>query len=172
MAEEMKTLEDLFVHELMDLYSAENQIIEALPLMIEKASNPKLKQGLEKHLEVTQKQKERLEQLCQDLDVEVFDVTCKGMQGIIEEGQEILNMNATPEVLDAGIIIAAQRVEHYEMAGYGSAATHAKQLGYVEAMDVLLNILEEEEAADQELSKVAKEQVNEEADELEESDKA
>lgn len=165
MAEEMKTLEDLFIHEVMDLYSAENQIIAALPAMIEKANNPALKKGFETHLEETKVQKTRIEKMCKDLDIPIIDMECKGMKGVIEEGKEMMKMNATPEVLDAGLIIAAQRVEHYEMAGYGSAAAHAKQLGYVEAMEVLLNTLEEEEQTDMILTELAKTQVNSKADE-------
>lgn len=172
MAEEMKTLEDLFIHEMMDLYSAEKQIIEALPQMIEKAHNPKLKQGFEKHLEETKKQKERIEQMCEELDIPILEVECKGMKGVIAEGQEMLQMNAEPEVLDAALIIAAQRVEHYEIAGYGAAATHAKQLGYVTAMDMLLDTLEEEEQTDMTLSELAKAQVNIEADEEGATDEA
>lgn len=160
----MTKLQDLFEHELADLYSAEKQIIEALPDMIEAASNPQLKKGFEKHLEETEEHKKRLEQLAEDEGIEIEDLTCRGMEGVIEEGQEMLEMDAEPEVLDAALIIAAQRVEHYEIAGYGSAAAHAKQLGMKEAAKILAKTLAEEIATDEKLSKVAETKDNKKAD--------
>lgn len=164
MSDSMMSLQDLFKHELADLYSAEKQILEALPEMIKVTSNPKLKNGFETHLQETEEQKKRLEELCEKEGIELENVTCKGMQGVIEEGKEMLKMDAEPEVLDAGLIIAAQRVEHYEIAGYGSAAAHAKQLGMKDAAKVLAKTMDEEIATDKKLSKVAESKVNKEAD--------
>lgn len=161
--EKMMTLEDLFKHELMDLYSAEKQIIEALPKMIEKTTSSDLKKGFENHLKVTQEQKKRIKQICEELKIPMEDMTCKGMKGVIEEGVEMMKIKGDENVRDAALIIAAQRVEHYEMAGYGSAATHAKELGYSNAMELLLKTLKEEEETDEELTVIAKNQVNKEA---------
>ena len=161
--ESLKSLQDLFKHELADLYSAEKQIIEALPEMIQVTSNPKLKQGFEKHLKETEEQKNRLEKIAEITGIELEDVTCKGMKGVIDEGKEIMKMDAEPEVLDAGLIAAAQRVEHYEIAGYGSAAAHAKILKLDEAAKLLVQTMDEEKATDEKLSKLAESKVNKEA---------
>lgn len=157
-------MKDLFTHEILDLYSAEQQIIDALPQMMEKASNPDLKAAFEEHLVVTKEQKSRLESICKELSIEMNDVTCKGMQGLLAEGEELMKMKAEPEVLDAGLIMAAQRVEHYEISGYGSAIAHAKLLGHENAVTLLLASLQEEEETDEELSTLAEEEVNSEAD--------
>lgn len=161
---ELKTLHDLFVHELHDLYSAENQIIAALPKMAEKATNPQLKEALERHLDQSKEHASRLEEVMKDLNIEIEDVVCKGMLGLIEEGKEIMEMKAEPETLDAGIIIAAQRVEHYEISGYGSVIAHAKEMEYENAVTMLLATLQEEEETDEELSDIAKEVINKDAD--------
>ncbi len=163
MSDSLTTLQDLFAHELADLYSAEKQIIEALPKMIEVTTNPRLKQGFEKHLKETEEHKKRIEELCEKEGMELEDVTCKGMEGLLKEGEEIMKMKAEPEVLDAGLIIAAQRVEHYEIAGYGSAAEHAKQLGLKDAAKILVKTLDEEKVTDEKLSMIA-ETVNKRAD--------
>lgn len=157
-------MKDLFTHEILDLYSAEQQIIDALPQMMEKASNPDLKAAFEEHLVVTKEQKSRLESICKELSIEMNDVTCKGMQGLLAEGEELMKMKAEPEVLDAGLIMAAQRVEHYEISGYGSAIAHAKLLRHENAVTLLLASLQEEEETDEELSTLAEEEVNSEAD--------
>ena len=161
---DLKTLHDLFIHELNDLYSAENQIIEALPKMIEKASHDQLRTGLQNHLEQTKEHVSRLEQVMNDLDIPMQDVVCKGMEGLLKEGEEIMKMKANPDALDAGIIMAAQRVEHYEISGYGSAIAHAKQMGHENAVTILLATMQEEEETDEELSDLAKEVVNKDAD--------
>ncbi len=160
----MTTLQDLFTHELADLYSAEKQILVALPEMIKVTSDPKLKEGFEMHLKETEEQKKRLEELCDAEGIKLENVTCKGMKGVIDEGKELMKMKAEPEVLDAGLIIAAQRVEHYEIAGYGSAAAHAKQLGMENAAEMLAKTLEEEKATDEKLTKLAEAIVNKKAE--------
>jgi ferritin-like metal-binding protein YciE len=164
MTEQLKTMEDLFTHEILDLYSAEKQIIEAFPKMIDQASNPDLKAAFEEHLAVTKEQKSRLEGICKELSIEMKDIICKGMQGLLAEGEELMKMKAEPEVLDAALIMAAQRVEHYEISGYGSAIAHAQLLGHENAVTVLLASLQEEEDTDEELSTLAEEEVNTEAD--------
>lgn len=132
--------------------------------MIQKASHEQLKEALERHLDQTKEHASRLEQVMKDLDIEPEDVTCKGMQGLIEEGEEIMSMKAEPDALDAGIIIAAQRIEHYEISGYGSAIAHAKQMGHENAVTMLLATMQEEEETDEELNDIAKEVINKDAD--------
>lgn len=161
MSTTIATLHDLFVHELMDLYSAENQIIKALPKMIEVAKDDTLKEGFEKHLEETQEQRSRIEQVCNDLEIPLKSHECKGMKGIILEGEEM--MKSTNGAVDAALIIAAQRVEHYEIAGYGAAVTHAKELGYTDAAEMLAKTLDEEEKTDKKLSTLAEKKINKEA---------
>ena len=116
------------------------------------------------HQKETEEQKKRLELLCKKEGIMLENTTCKGMKGVIEEGKEIMKMDAEPEVLDAGLITAAQRVEHYEIAGYGSAAAHAKQLGLKDAAKTLIKTLDEEVATDKKLTKVAESMVNKKAD--------
>lgn len=156
----MKKLDDLLEHQLQDLYSAETQIIEALPLMQKKASNPQLKQAFEMHLEQTRQQKERLEKVAQLLDIKIQGEKCKAMEGIIKEAQSFLKEDASPEVMDAGLIAEAQRVEHYEIAGYGTARHYAQELGHKEAAQLLSQTLEEEKSTDEKLNKLAIERVN------------
>jgi ferritin-like metal-binding protein YciE len=151
----MQTLQELFVHELKDLYSAENQLIEALPKMAKAASTPELKQGFEKHLEQTKTHAERIEQIFQDLDGQPGGVKCKGMEGLIKEGEEAIKEDGEPAVKDAALIAAAQRVEHYEIAGYGTARTFAKHLKNDNAAKLLQQTLDEEGKTDQELTKLA-----------------
>jgi ferritin-like metal-binding protein YciE len=158
---ELENLRTLFVHELKDIYSAEKQIIQALPKMIRGASSPELGTALEDHLEVTRQQAERLERIFQSLDQSNrISKKCKGMEGLLEEGSELLKEDAEPEVLDAGIIAAAQKVEHYEIAGYGTLVTYARLLGETEAQQLLQQSLAEEKEADQKLSEVAETSVN------------
>lgn len=156
----LETLNDLFHHEIKDLYSAETQIIDALPKMIDATSDEKLRTALEEHLEVTKKQKQRLEGICDDENCDPSGHECKGMKGLIEEGEELLEEDASPDVLDAGIIAAAQRIEHYEIAGYGSARTYARKLGKDDAAKKLQATLDEESEADERLTKVAESRVN------------
>src|ERR1043166_6010615 len=126
---EMESLKDLYVEGLKDLYSAENQIIKALPSMIKKAQSPELKQAFAKHLEQTKQHAARIERICDDLGETPRGKKCHGMEGLIEEAKELISERPEPEVLDAGLISAAQHVEHYEMAGYGSVRTYASLLG-------------------------------------------
>jgi ferritin-like metal-binding protein YciE len=152
----LESLHELFVEELQDLYSAENQIIEALPDMIEEASSPQLKTALEQHLEETRNQVKRLEQIFSQLqNVNKDGKTCKGMKGIIKDNEDLLDEDAEPEVLDAGMIAGAQRVEHYEIAGYGTVRTYAELLGRRDWAQLLEQTLQEEKNADQKLNQLA-----------------
>jgi len=153
---EMQSLRDLMIDELKDLYSAENQILKALPKMIKKADSPELKQGFEKHLKETEGQVGRLDQIFQELEVSPKGKKCKGMEGVIEDGKELMEKNAEPEVMDAGLIGAAQHVEHYEIAGYGCARTYAELLGLNEVARLLQKTLDEEKATDEKLSQLAR----------------
>src|SRR5918994_6809497 len=130
MAEETNPLEELLVDELKDLYSAENQIIKALPRMAKAAVTPELKRAFEKHLGETRRQAQRLEQIGRALDVKVTGKKCKGMEGLIAEGRELLQEDLDESARDAGLIGAAQKVEHYEIAAYGTARTHAEMMGH------------------------------------------
>jgi ferritin-like metal-binding protein YciE len=152
----LENLHSLLVEELQDLYSAENQIIEALPDMIEEASSPDLKSALQQHLEETRGQVRRLDQIFSQIpNVKKDGKTCKGMKGIIKDGQDLLDTDAEPEVLDAGMIAAAQRVEHYEIAGYGTVRTYAELLGRNEWVQLLEQTLQEEKDTDKKLSQLA-----------------
>lgn len=164
----MKTLNDLLVHELKDLYSAENQLVKALPKMIKAATSPDLREALENHLRETEEQVTRLDESFTELEVPAARVPkCRAMEGLIEEGQKLLEEDLEPEVRDAAIISAAQRVEHYEIAGYGCARTFAGQLGLSAVARRLQETLEEEAAADEKLTQIAMAHVNEEAVEFE-----
>lgn len=162
---EMQSLQDLMIDELKDLYSAENQILKALPKMIKKATSPDLKQGFEKHLKETEGQVERLEKIFQQLDQSPRGKKCKGMEGVIEDGKELMEKDAEPEVMDAGLIGAAQHVEHYEIAGYGCARTYADLLGLNDVAVLLQQTLNEEKATDEKLSQLAR-SINVEAEKV------
>ena len=151
----MESLKELFVEELHDLYSAETQITKALPKMAKAATSPALKDAFESHLEETREQIKRLDQIFESLGESSKGKTCEGMKGLLKEGDELMKEDADPEVLDAGLIAAAQRVEHYEMAGYGTVRTYAELLGEDDAVTLLEATLKEEKAADSKLSKVA-----------------
>ena len=152
----LENLHSLLVEELQDLYSAENQIIEALPDMIEEASSPDLKGALQQHLEETRGQVRRLDQIFSQIpNVKKDGKTCKGMKGIIKDGQDLLDTDAEPEVLDAGMIAATQRVEHYEIAGYGTVRTYAQLLGRKDWAQLLEQTLNEEKQDDQKLNQLA-----------------
>ena len=151
----LENLQQLYLKELRDLYDAEKQITQALPKLIDAASNPELKSGLEEHLEVTQTQISRLESIFQSLNEKPAGETCKGMKGVIKEGDEIVSAGGDPATVDAGIISAAQRVEHYEMAGYGTVRTYAKLLGQEEHANLLQQTLDEEAEADETLTEIA-----------------
>ena len=148
------SLQELYVEQLQDLYSAENQIIKALPKMIEAAQSEGLRDALNEHLEVTRNQATRIEKICQELGEKPEKEKCKGMEGVLKEGSDLLQ-EVSEEVRDAAIIAAAQRVEHYEMAGYGTARTYASLLGFDEAAGQLEETLEEEKEADEKLSELA-----------------
>jgi len=164
---ELASLQELFVNELKDLYSAENLIIKALPKMAKAASSEELRSAFEEHLEQTRGHVQRLEQIFERLDESPKGKKCKGMEGLIEEGKELLEEDASPEVLDAGLICAAQKVEHYEMAGYGCVRTFAQLLGDDEAANLLQQTLNEEGETDKKLTQLA-EHINVEASEHEE----
>ena len=161
---EMESLKDLMVDELKDLYSAENQILKALPKMIKKATSPQLKQGFEKHLKETEGHVERLDKIFQELEESPRGKKCKGMEGVIADGKELMEEDAEPEVMDAGLIGAAQHVEHYEMAGYGCARTYAELLGMNNIAKLLQKTLDEEKATDERLTELDR-NINVEAEE-------
>ena len=156
-------LQDLYVDELKDLYNAEHQILKALPKMAKAATAPQLKDALNHHLEETQKQVERLNQIFQDLGKSPRGKKCVGMEGIIQEGSELLKEKGEPSVKDAGLISAAQRVEHYEMAAYGTVRTYAQILGYDNQASALQETLNEEGEADHKLTQIAEGSINSKA---------
>lgn len=149
------TLQDLWYEELRDLYSAEEQIIAALPSMIKAATHEELRDALESHLEETQEHKRRLEEIAEDHDFRIEGHTCKGIAGILTEGTELLKKVSEPNTKDAAIIVSAQRVEHYEMAAYGTAIAFANELGESDAADMLDETLQEEGDADDKLNNIA-----------------
>ena len=157
---ELQTLKDLYIHELKDLFSAEQQLVKALPKMAKAASNKELAAGFQEHLEQTRGHAQRVEQILASHQQTTRGPKCKGMKGIVAEGAEMIEEEADVEVKDAGLIAAAQRVEHYEMAGYGTARTYAELLGDKEGAKLLGLTLEEERQTDQKLSKLAKSAVN------------
>ena len=163
MAKQFKTLDDLLVHELQDIYHAEGQITKALPKMIKAAANPELRAAFEEHLQQTEGQIERLERVFELLGVPAKGKKCEGMAGIIAEGQKAVEENATSDVLDAALIAAAQKVEHYEIAVYGCVATYAELLGYDQVHELLGQTLDEEERTDERLSDLAESVINVEA---------
>ena len=159
----LSSLHDLFVDELKDLYSAENQLVKALPKMAKAASTEELRTAFNEHLEETRGQVKRLDKIFGDLNVGPRGKKCKAMEGLIEEGKDIIDKEAESAVKDAALIAAAQRVEHYEIAGYGCARTFARLLGYEDAADLLGETLEEEAAADKKLTGVAQTVINADA---------
>lgn len=152
----IETLRELFVDELQDLHSAEQQITKALPKLVKAAHNPSLKQAFEHHLEETKNHVTRLEQILHRMNESPKGKTCDGMKGILKEGEDRVSDSKEAEVLDAGIISAAQRVEHYEIASYGSARTYAELLGDQEAVRLLSETLQEEKNADVKLNQIAR----------------
>lgn len=159
----LATLHDLYVDELKDLYNAEHQLLKALPKMAKAASDPSLAKAFTNHLGETQTQIERLEKIFEKLDTSPKGRTCKAMKGLLEEGKDVMADDADPMVMDAALIASAQRVEHYEMAGYGCVRTYARLLGYDQAADLLQQTLDEEGAADKKLTKLAETVINAEA---------
>ena len=160
---DIETMDDLFVHTLKDIYYAENQIVKALPDMISKATDPKLKEGFQSHLGETRTHVKRLEQVFQMHGVEVEGVDCPAIDGIIEEANDIAGEVDDKQVLDAALIAAAQAVEHYEITRYGTLIAWAKQLGRNDCATVLQQNLEEEKAADKKLTALAESSVNRKA---------
>ncbi|MBM7844915.1 MULTISPECIES: ferritin-like domain-containing protein [Herpetosiphon] len=156
----LKTLDDLLHEHLSDLYDAETQILDALPLMAKQATAPVLRAAFEKHLEETKVQRATLDDIFADLGKKPADHRCKAMEGILREGQDFMKEKADPEVMDAGLIAAAQRVEHYEMAGYGCVRTWAKQLGMNSIAERLQKILDQEGETDHNLTKIAEKTIN------------
>ena len=167
---EMETLRDLYVEEIKDLYSAENQILKALPRMIRAATHPQLKKAFTKHEKETRQQVKRLERIAKQLGEKPTGKKCVGMEGLLEEGKELIKEKPEKEVLDAGLITAAQHVEHYEMAGYGTCRTWARLLGYEEQARLLQQTLDEEQATDKLLTEIAESQINIEAEEPDEEE--
>ena len=149
------TLEELFLEQLQDLYSAENQLIKALPAMAKTAHSPALKAGFQAHFEQTKEHVVRLKQIFEELGEEADGKKCQAMMGLIKEGKEMISEKASPEIKDIGLIAAAQRVEHYEIAGYGCVRTYAKILGHKEASKALQATLDEEAATDKKLTIIA-----------------
>lgn len=156
----VSSLHDLFLEELKDLFDAENQLTRALPKMAKAATSPELKAAFQEHLEVTKQQVERLTQVFEELGKPAKGKKCEAMKGLITEGQDLIKEDISPEVLDAGLIGAAQKVEHYEMAGYGTVRTMADVLGHKEAARLLDQTLKEEGEADKKLTMIAKKFVN------------
>jgi ferritin-like metal-binding protein YciE len=162
------SLRELYVQELKDLYDAENQITKALPKMMKEASSDELRSALEEHLEVTKEQAQRIEQIFENMGERLKAEKCKGMEGVIKEGSELLKEADDDDVRDAGIIASAQKVEHYEIASYGTVRTYAELLGEDEAARLLQQTLDEEKEADQKLNGLAEEINVEAAEEVEE----
>ena len=163
MANQLTTLEDLLHEQLRDLYSAETQLVQILPELAETAKDAKLKKAFQTHLKETEQQVARLEQIGQQLEIKLTGHTCKAMQGLLKEGREMIAEDATDQVKDAGLIAAAQRVEHYEIAGYGTAAYFAESIGLDEAAALLRETLAEEQNTDTKLNDLAKSTINKKA---------
>lgn len=159
----LESLKDLYLEQLKDLYSAETQLVDALPKMAERATSSDLKKGFQDHLLQTQEHVRRLEQIFQDLGESPKGHTCEGMKGLIKEGEEMIKMKGDDKVIDAGLIAAAQRVEHYEIAGYGTVRTYAEMLGKSQHASLLARTLQEEEMADEKLTRLAESHINQEA---------
>jgi len=157
---ELDTLKDLYVDEIKDLYSAEKMLIKALPKMAKAANDDQLKQAFRTHLKETAEHAKRLEQICEELGVSPRGKKCVGMEGLIEEGNELIQENPDPDVLDAGLISKAQHVEHYEMAGYGVVRTYARQLGLDNQAELLQQTLNEEGKTDHLLTELAEAGIN------------
>ena len=161
---EMESLRDLYIDELKDVYNAEKQLVRALPKMAKSASHEELRSAFEDHLSVTEEQVRRLETIFGDLGKPARGKKCLGMEGLLAEGQEMMEEDMEPEVLDAALISAAQRVEHYEIAAYGTLRTYARQLGYDNHAQLLQQSLDEEGEADKLLSQIAESTVNVDAE--------
>jgi ferritin-like metal-binding protein YciE len=163
----LSSLDDLLVHEMQDIYNAEGQILKALPKMVKAASNPDLKRAFEEHRVQTESQVDRLEQAFKLLGVPAKGRKCEGMAGLLEEGKKTMEQEAEEAVLDAALIAAAQKVEHYEIASYGCICTYAEMLGYDQVHELLGQTLDEEETTDQRLTALAETVINLEAEDAE-----
>jgi ferritin-like metal-binding protein YciE len=159
----MKNLKELFEHQLQDLYSAEDQLTKALPKMAENASDAKLRKAFEDHLKETKEHKKRLEEICKELEIDPDKETCKAMKGLIKEAEDFIKEVKDKDVMNAGLIAEAQRVEHYEISGYGTAVRYAKELGHKDIAKKLQKTLDEEYNADQLLDDLAEKRLNEKA---------
>jgi ferritin-like metal-binding protein YciE len=160
----LETLRDLYVEQLRDLYSAETQLVKALPKMAKAASHPQLQSAFQEHLAQTEQHVQRLDQIFEQMNMKSKGPACKGMEGLIAEGEEMIKMKGDSAAIDAGLIAAAQRVEHYEIAGYGCVRTYAQQLGDTQGARLLQQTLDEEGLADQKLTKLAEQVINLEAE--------
>jgi ferritin-like metal-binding protein YciE len=169
---EMESLKELYVEELKDLWSAETQITKALPKMMKAATNPKLKKAFNTHLKQTERHVKRLERIFKELDESPRGKKCVGMEGLIKEGQELIKEKPDADVLDAGLIAAAQHVEHYEIAGYGCVRTWARQMGEDRQAELLQETLDEEQQTDRLLTELAESEINVEAEEGEEEEES
>lgn len=159
----MKNLKDLFEHEIKDLYSAEKQLLDALPKVVEATTDKQLKKAFSDHLEETKGHFERIQSICDELDINPTSTKCKGMEGLIKEGEGMIKEDADKDVKDAGLIASAQRIEHYEISGYGTAVRFAKELGYKSIAATLQKTLNEEYNADNKLDKLAEGRLNKKA---------
>lgn len=159
----MKNLKDLFEHQLKDLYSAETQLIEALPKLQNKAKDDKLKDAFKTHLEETKEHKKRLKEICDELGIKPTGEECKAMKGLIEEAESFMKEKMDSDVIDAGVIAEAQRVEHYEISGYGTALRYAKELGHDKIARKLQQTLDEEYKTDNLLTEMAESRLNQKA---------
>lgn len=159
----VKTIEDLFIHELSDIYSAEKQLTKALPRLARAATAPELKKAFETHLEETQGQVERIDQIVEALGIRLKRIKCAAMEGLVEEGKEVIEEVEAGALRDAALIGGAQKVEHYEIASYGTLSAIAKQLGYQDALPLLQATLKEEKATDEKLTILAEQSGNQRA---------
>lgn len=159
----LESLHDLFLLELHDMLDAEHQLVKALPKIADKASYPELKSGITTHLEQTRRQVERLEKVLESLGEPVRRKKCEGMRGILEEGEELASKTGDPAALDAGIIASAQKVEHYEIAAYGTLCAWAETMGHKQELQLLKQTLEEEKQTDQKLTQLAQQMINADA---------
>ena len=159
----MDSLQTLFENELKDIYNAEKQLVTALPKIAKSATSPQLRDAITSHLRETEGHVSRLERIFKSLDLPARGKKCKGMEGLIEENKEMMGEDAEPDVMDAGLIVGSQKIEHYEIAGYGSAVTFAKLLGNDQAAKLLAQTLDEEERTDKKLTEIAENGINVEA---------
>ena len=166
----MDTLQELYLEQLQDVYDAEKQLVKALPKMAKTATNEELKAAFEQHLEQTQEHVSRLERIFEELGEKPKGKKCKAMQGLVEEGKEMMEEDASEDVMDAGLICAAQKVEHYEIATYGCLRTYAEMLGFDDQADLLQETLDEEKDTDENLTELAVSCINLEAEEGEDED--